>query len=329
MSICKIEINSGKKSIEAEKGSKLIDALAGQGIYLPSACGSSGRCGLCKVVVCQGGGPLTVFERDHLNVTLQEANVRLACQVEVTADLKIELPSEFLSARDYASVLKKKRYLTSDIVELTLELISPDSIHFHAGQYITLKMPAHDDKKAAMRPFSIASSNSDHTFIQLNVRLNPLGTVTPWILNDLKEGQEVRFSGPRGNFFIRNSMRPIIFVAGGSGMAPVRSILKTMQEHRSTRSVQYFFGALTQRDLFYVDEMEQLEKDLVNFTFIPVLSNEPEGSDWKGARGLVTTVMDRMLTGQLTEHEAYLCGKPAMIDVCLPVLDKKDIFRSF
>jgi NAD(P)H-flavin reductase len=101
-----------------------------------------------------------------------------------------------------------------------------------------------------------------------------------------------------------------------------------MQEHRSTRSVQYFFGALTQRDLFYVDEMEQLEKDLVNFTFIPVLSNEPEGSDWKGARGLVTTVMDRMLTGQLTEHEAYLCGKPAMIDVCLPVLDKKDINKD-
>lgn len=328
MTTCKIEINSGKKNIEVEKGTKLIEALAGQGIYLPSACGSTGRCGLCKVTVNQGGGALTASEMNHLTASQREANMRLACQVEVAVDLQIELAPEFLAAQNYTSVLKKKRFLTKDIVELTLVLVAPSSIHFHPGQYITLKMPAHDDTKAAMRPFSIASSNSDHSFIQLNVRLNPQGTVTPWILNDLQEGQEVSFSGPRGNFFIRNTMSPMIFIAGGSGMAPVRSILKTMQEHHSTRSASYFFGALTQSDLFYIDEMKQLEKDLENFTFIPVLSNEPEDSDWKGERGLVTHAMDRLLTEQLSEHEAYLCGKPAMIEGCLPILDKKRVSKD-
>jgi Na+-transporting NADH:ubiquinone oxidoreductase subunit F len=328
MTACKIVVNSGKKIIDVEKGCKLIDALSGQGIYLPSACGSTGRCGLCKVNVKLGGGPFSASEMNHLTATQREAHVRLACQVEVSGDLEIELPPEFLMAQNYTSVVKKKRFLTKDIVELTLELVTPSSIHFHSGQYITLKMPAYEGKKAEMRPFSIASSNADQSFIQLNVRLNPQGTVTPWILNELQEGQEVGFSGPRGNFFIRNSMRPMIFVAGGSGMAPVRSILKTMQEHHSTRSVLFFFGALTQNDLFYIDEIEQLKKDLENFTFIPVLSNEPEGSDWKGERGLVTEAMDRMLTVQLKEYEAYLCGKPAMIEGCLPAFDKKEIDKE-
>ena len=328
MTTCKIVINSGKKTIEVEKGSKLIEALSGQGIYLPSACGSTGRCGLCKVTVSQGGGQFSVSEMSHLSAAQRDANVRLACQVVVADELQIELPSEFLKAQEYISVLKSKKYLTKDIVELTLELSSPSSIHFHAGQYITLKMPAHEDKKAAMRPFSIASSNADHSCIQLNVRLNPQGIVTPWVFNTLQENQEVSFSGPRGNFFIRNSMRPMIFVAGGSGMAPVRSILKTMQEHHSTRSAMFFFGALTQSDLFYMNEMELIKKDLENFVFIPVLSNEPLGSDWKGERGLVTDAIDRIFPAKLSEHEAYLCGKPAMIEACLPVFDKKEIDKN-
>jgi Na+-transporting NADH:ubiquinone oxidoreductase subunit F len=170
-----------------------------------------------------------------------------------------------------------------------------------------------------MRPFSIASSNSDHTFIQLNIRLNPQGTVTPWIFNTLELGQEVRFNGPRGNFYIRNTLSPMLFIAGGSGMAPVRSILKTMRDHKSNRKALFFFGALTQNDLFYLDEMTKLQKEMTNFTFVPALSCEPDGSSWKGERGLITNVMDRILTDDLSEYEAYLCGKPAMIEGCLPL----------
>jgi Na+-transporting NADH:ubiquinone oxidoreductase subunit F len=189
-------------------------------------------------------------------------------------------------------------------------------------------MLAHGDLKAAMRPFSISSSNADQSHIQLIIRLNPVGIVTPWIFNELKEGQEVRFSGPRGNFFIRNTLKPMIFIAGGSGMAPVRSILKTMGEHGSSRSALFFFGAQTQNDLFYLDEMEQLKCDLDNFVFVPSLSKEPVGSNWNGERGLITEVIDRIVTDNLSNHEAYLCGRPAMIEGCIPILDKKNIQKE-
>ncbi len=327
MALITVTIND-KKNIEANEGTLLIDALSAQGIYLPSACGSSGKCGLCKVKVSNAAPISTDSEIRLLTEQERKDGFHLACQVKITSNLQIELPPEFLSAQDYVSVLEKKIFLTRDIVELTLKLVSPSSISFHAGQYITLKMPAVGDRKAAFRPFSIASSNTDHSFIQLNIRLNPEGTVTPWVFNELKEGQEVKFSGPRGNFYIRNSLRPMLFIAGGSGMAPVRSILKTLRDHKSNRPSLFFFGALTQADLFYLDEMQVLQKNLPDFVFTPALSNEPQESDWKGERGLITEVMDRIIGGSLSEYEAYLCGKPAMINVCIPLLEKKNIQKE-
>lgn len=328
MASCKIVINGGKKIIEAESGMKLIDALSGQGIYLPSACGSTGKCGLCKVKATNVAQQFTSSEMAQLTDAEKDESVHLACQLTISDGLEIELPVEFLTTQEFASVLKKKVFLTKDMIELTLNLTSPSKISFHAGQYIILKMPPHGDKKAAMRPFSIASSNADQSHIQLVVKLNQVGIVTPWIFNELMEGQEVRFNGPRGNFFIRNTLKPMIFIAGGSGMAPVRSILKTMGEHGSSRSALFFFGAQTQNDLFYLDEMEQLKSVLDNFDFIPTLSKEPMGSDWKGERGWITEVMDRIVNYNLSNHEAYLCGRPAMIDGCIPILDKKNIQKE-
>jgi len=327
MTTCRIDINSGKKIIDAECGTALIDILAAQNIFLPSACGSSGKCGLCKVTIGSGINSFTDAENSLLSENEKDSSVHLACQVRVSGDIRIEIPSEYLGAREFVSVVKSKSVLTRDIVELTLSLISPSGMNFNAGQYITLKMPSNGDNKSAMRPFSIASSNTEKSQIQLNIRLNPQGTVTPWIFNTLQIGDEVAFSGPRGNFFMRNTMNPMLFIAGGSGMAPLRSILQTMSAHKSTRKVMYFFGALTQNDLFYIDEMAMYEKVLPNFKFIPALSNEPSESAWQGERGLVIEAVDRICS-QLNGYEAYLCGKPAMIEGCTVALEKKGIDRS-
>jgi Na+-transporting NADH:ubiquinone oxidoreductase subunit F len=324
MSTIKISINNGKKIIEAEKGKSLIDSLISQNIYLPSACGSSGKCGMCKCLVKETEPSLTPNERHLLTEGEIDGGFRLACQYVPDSDCSIEIPSEYLGAREYLSELVSKKFLTRDIVELTLKLISPGRITFKAGQYITLKMPAHDDIAAAMRPFSIASSGSDSE-IQMNIRLNPQGTVTPWIFNVLKEGMPVHFNGPRGSFFLRNTEKPILFIAGGSGMAPVRSILYTLKQYHIKRKTVYFFGALTQSDLFYLDEMYQFEKELYDFRFVPVLSNEPGESTWNGTRGLVTEVIDRYYAGNLSAYEAYLCGRPAMIEACVPILESKGV----
>lgn len=325
MAKCTINLNSGKKLLSVESGIRLIDALAISNIYLPSACGSSGRCGLCKVKVINSADVCSKSEIELLSDADRNTGIRLGCQIQVFDGMQIEIPSEYLNAQEFISVLKRKRFLTRDIVELTLELKSPASISFNAGQYVTLKMPAAGDKKAVMRPFSIASSTAEHSFIQLNIRLNPSGIVTPWIFQELTEGQEVRFSGPRGRFFIQNSQSPMLFIAGGSGMAPVRSILRTMADHSIRRSAVFFFGALTQNDLFYLDEMEIYREKLGDFKFIPALSNEPENSTWNGERGLITEVMNRNLECDASGYEAYLCGKPAMIEGCIPMLVNKEI----
>jgi Na+-transporting NADH:ubiquinone oxidoreductase subunit F len=323
----KIDINNGKKVLESEKGMRLIDVLASQNIFVPSACGSNGRCGLCKVKI-SSHVMVSDADRKQLSDTEMSDGIRLACQVLTNADMSIEIPSEYLGAKDFETIVSSKKFLTSDIVELTLTLKQPQGINFNAGQYITVKMPAHGEIKAAMRPFSIASSSTMGSSIQMNIRLNPQGTVTPWIFNELTEGMTLNFSGPRGNFYLRNTENPLLFIAGGSGMAPVRSILQTMKAFNINRKAIYFFGALTQSDLFYLDEMADFEKLLPDFKFIPALSNEPSGSGWSGQTGLITEVMDRVCTYSLSGYEAYLCGKPAMVDGCITVLEKKGLDKS-
>lgn len=324
----KININCGAKVIEALEEELLIDVLAKNSIYLPSACGSSGKCGLCKAKVLNEDGPLTDSEKKLLSKDELSEKVRLCCQVKVRSDLQINIPSEYLGAKEFTAQLREKTLLTSDIIELTFDLVSPDTISFSPGQYITLKCPAYNEKKAVMRPFSIASSSSLKSSIQLNIRLNPSGTCTPWIFDHLQKGQQVHFSGPRGAFHLQNTLRPILFIAGGSGMAPVRSILKTMAENSIDRKVLFFFGALTEGDLFYMHEMAEFEKQIEGFKFIPALSNEPSRSNWNGERGLVTDVLTRFTDADLSECEAYLCGKPAMIEGCLPILASKGIVRE-
>ena len=123
---------------------------------------------------------------------------------------------------------------------------------------------------------------------------------------------------------MHNTERPMLLLlveADGT----VRSILKTMHHFRINRKAIYFFGALSHQDLFYLDEMEKLQKEMDDFRFIPALSNEPEGSSWQGERGLIPEVAERYLTGDVSEYEAYLCGKPAMIQSCISILTIKNI----
>jgi Na+-transporting NADH:ubiquinone oxidoreductase subunit F len=149
----------------------------------------------------------------------------------------------------------------------------------------------------------------------------PNGICTTWVFNILKENEEISFSGPYGEFGLSDTTAPIICIAGGSGMAPIWSILRDMREKNSTRPTTYFFGALSQKDLFYTEELNALARDNDWFTYVPALSKEPEDSGWQGARGLITTVVENHFP-DTARHEAYLCGSPGMINACLQVLTK-------
>ncbi len=319
--VCKLDINAGEKNLEVDGGSSLLSSLAENDIFIPSACGGRGSCAYCKLKVLEGGGMVGPVEEPYLTDEERADNVRLSCQVKVRKDLRVEIPEELFSVRRYRAKVEHKRSLTHDIVELRLELVDPNDIAFVAGQYMQLESAEYKGRDSVMRAYSISSVPSDKKRVELIVRLVPDGICTTWVFDHLEEGDECFVSGPYGSFRLSDTDAPILFVAGGSGMAPVWSMLRDMLEKGNQRDAMYFFGALTQKDLFFVDELKQLEQELPNFKFIAALSNEPEGSDWKGERGLITEVLGRYVP-DATNHEGYLCGSPGMIDACVAVMAK-------
>ena len=318
---CKIDVNRGKKILEVDGGSSLLSSLAEKDIFIPSACGGRGSCAYCKLKVHQGAGLIGPVEEPYLSKDERADHVRLACQVKVRRDVAVEIPEDLFSVRRFRARLLRKRPLTHDIVELRMQLLEPSSISFEAGQYVQLESAEYKDRPSVIRGYSISSLPSDAHHLELIIRRVPDGICTTWVFDHLEEGDDLFFSGPYGHFHLSDTDAPVICIAGGSGMAPIWSIVRHMKENAIARPTTYFFGALTQRDLFFVDEFRQLEKECPWFKFVPALSKEPEDSGWTGERGLITAVVARHFP-DASRHEAYLCGSPGMIDASVAVLRK-------
>jgi Na+-transporting NADH:ubiquinone oxidoreductase subunit F len=323
-----ININNGAKTVAVRHGASLLTGLAQKGILVPSACGGRARCGACKIKVIGGGAGLgqvtsipTPPELPLLSAEEQAQGYRLSCQVTVESDISVEMPEEVFSIKQFTGKLIAKRPLTYDILHLHIELVKPETIDFSAGQYVQIRSQPYQGKSAVIRAFSIASAPSHKNRVELMIRRIPYGICTEWIFDHLKEGDKVYFTAPYGRFRLSGSTLPILFIAGGSGMGPIWSMLNDMKEKGIRRRATYFFGALTQRDLFLTDELTALQKELPGFSFVPALSNEPEGGDWKGQRGLITDVVARHYHN-CAGHEAYLCGSPGMIEASRKVLVK-------
>ncbi len=321
----RIDVNDGTKDLTVKGGQPLLKALNEEGIFIPSACGGRGSCGLCKVQVVKGGGQILPTELPWLSDDEREQNVRLSCQFKVKEDIEIKIPEELFLVKQYRTKVTQIRDLTYDIKEVMLELIDPPEIEAKAGQFIQFQVPEYElTDEEVYRAYSISSAPSDNKRVELEIRLVPNGICTTYVHKFLKEGDSVMINGPYGDFFLRESDRDIICVAGGSGMAPIKAILLDMVDKKISRKTRYFFGARTAKDLFLMDEMKELEGRLPEFTFIPALSAPEEGEDWKGQVGLITEVMDRNLEN-IEETEAYLCGSPGMIDACIKVLKDKGV----
>lgn len=321
-----VQITVNKKKIFTVQGGKpLLATLAEQQLFIPSACGGRGSCGLCKVKVLEGGGQVLPTELPWLSREEIENSVRLSCQLKVKQDFSIQIPDELFSVRQYKGVVSGIRDLTHDIKEIKVTFDGSSELSFQAGQFIQIQVPEYElSDESVYRAYSIASSPSDKKTIELEIRLVPDGICTTWIHKYLKEGDAITLNGPYGEFYLRDSQRDIVCIAGGSGMAPIKAILSYMNEQKINRNTRYFFGARTASDLFLLDEMKQLEKEMASFRFIPSLSAPEKEDDWKGETGLVTEILDRHLKdGKNTE--AYLCGSPGMIDACMRVLKDKGV----
>ncbi len=254
-----ITINE-KKELKVRGGASLLSTLMGQGIFIPSACGGRGSCGLCKAKVIKGAG----------------------------------------------------QYL-------------PKEIEFTAGHFIQFMAPGYElTEEPVYRAYSVASPPSIKNRIELEIRLVPDGICTTYVHKYLKAGDEVLFNGPYGEFYLRESGREIFFIAGGSGMAPIKAILMDMADRGINRKTRYFFGARSKKDLFLLGEMKKLEERLEDFKFIPALSDPQPEDNWDGETGLITDVVSNSLkSGE--NVEAYLCGSPGMINACVKVLTERGV----
>lgn len=250
-------------TIETQAGSTLLNTLSAQGIFIPSACGGKGTCGVCKVDVHSGGGAMLPTEEGHISRGEARAGCRLSCQVKVKEDMAIELEPEIFSVRKWTCKVRSNVNVATFIKELVLELPTGETVPFRAGGYIQIECPPHvaeyknfdveDEyrgdwdkfgmwgfvstvKETVVRAYSMANYPGEEGIIMLNVRIasppwdrakNAWAQVPPGIMSsyifDLKEGDEVVISGPFGEFFAKDTKSEMVFIGGGAGMAPMRS----------------------------------------------------------------------------------------------------------
>ena len=321
---CTITVNK-EKDIKVEGGGHLLVALMDNKIFIPSACGGRGTCGLCKLKVLEGAGEILPTEEPYLTQEEMTENVRLSCQVKVRNDLLVEIPEELLAVKEYPVTVERITDLNYDTKEIRLKLPEGEEIHFKAGQYFHFTAPPYgENPEPVYRAYSVSSSPSDTNAVEIIVRLVPGGICTTYMFEILKEGDAVSINGPYGEFHLRDTDAEIIFIAGGSGIAPIKSILHDMKEKQNPRKATFFYGVNTVKDLYHVETMRQFEKDLPSFTYIPSIGRTVMDDAWQGETGLVTEVLDKHLKdgGRM---EGYLCGSPGMIDASMKVLVQKGI----
>jgi Na+-transporting NADH:ubiquinone oxidoreductase subunit F len=312
---CKIDINK-KREVTVKGGNTLLNTLNDQQIFLASACGGRGSCGACKCKVVDGGGPLLPTEKPLLTTKEQQENIRLACQVKVKTDVSIVIPEEIFNIRKYKAVVSEIVDYTYDIKGITFKLTEPAQIDFKAGQYMQLETKPYDKvKQKTIRAYSISSKPEDNTIIQLIIRLVPEGICTTWVHKHLKVGDEVFMTGPYGDFYIRDTDADIIFIAGGSGKAPIKSMLEHLEVVGTTRKMTYFFGARSEQDLYLTEQFKGYEKVFPEYQYIPVLSRCDDGAQWCARTGYIMPYLKEFVIDPL-KTEAYMCGSPGMLNAC-------------
>ncbi|CNE63055.1 NADH:ubiquinone reductase (Na(+)-transporting) subunit F [Yersinia nurmii] len=347
-----VEINGDmEKSFTAPAGDKLLNVLSGHGIFVSSACGGGGSCGQCRVTIKEGGGDILPTELSHISKREAKEGCRLACQVSVKQDLKIDLPEEIFGVKKWTCEVISNDNKATFIKELKLKIPDGDVVPFRAGGFIQIEAEPHTVKYAdfdvpeeyrgdwdkfnlfrfesvvtepTVRAYSMANYPEEHGIIMLNVRIAtpppnmpdaPPGIMSSYIWS-LKPGDKVVISGPFGEFFAKDTDAEMVFIGGGAGMAPMRShIFDQLKRLHSKRKISFWYGARSKREMFYEEDFNQLQEENENFTWHVALSDPQPEDNWTGYTGFIHNVL---LENYLKNHPApedcefYMCGPPMM-----------------
>ena len=314
--------------VDVAPGQTILDACLRAGVWLPHACGH-GLCGTCKVEVLDGevdhgsssSFALMDFERDEGKALACSA--KLLSDATIEADIDIDPDAQVRPVRDHVGTITRFEPLTGDIVGIWLS--TPADVEFQAGQYVNLHVPGVERPRA----FSFANAPSAAREVELHVRLVPGGEATPKIHSELRVGDELHFTGPYGRFFVRRSARkPMLFLAGGSGLSSPKSMILDLLEAGEDQPITLIHGVRTGADAHFADLFRALESEHANFRYIPVLSQAGDAdADWTGETGYVHEVAERLYEGRFAGMSAYLCGPPPMIEACINTLMKGRLFE--
>ena len=348
-------------TLQTVAGGTLLGTLATNKIFIPSACGGKGTCGVCTVKVNDGGGAILPTELSHVSRGEAREGVRLSCQVKVKQDMKIEVPPEVFNVRKWTCKVRSNHNVATFIKELVLELPVGENVPFRAGGYIQIECPpgvvpyrdfqieeeyrtdwdkfdlwryTSTVEEPVVRAYSMANYPEEKGVITLNVRIAsppprgpegiPPGKMSSYMFS-LKPSDDVVISGPFGEFFAKETDAEMLFIGGGAGMAPMRShIFDQFFRLGTSRKISFWYGARSLREAFYVDHFDKIQAKFPNFDWQLALSEPLPEDAWKGKTGFIHQVV---YDNYLRDHPApedvefYLCGPPMMIKACMEMLD--------
>lgn len=360
-----ITIN-GEKELSANGGSSLLSTLSEARLFLPSACGGGGTCGMCKCQVIEGGGSILPTEVGFFTRKQIHENWRLGCQVKVRESLKIEIPKEIFGIKKWECEVISNRNVATFIKEFVVKLPDGEDLDFVSGGYIQIDVPKIEidfremdvepeyrgdwdalkmwdlkmkNPEPVYRAYSMANHPAEGNIVKLNIRIatppwdrskNQFRPVNPGVCSSFifsrKPGDKVMVSGPYGEFAVKNTDREMIYIGGGAGMAPLRSmIFDQFLTKKTKRKTSYWYGARSLREVFYENEFREIEAKNSNFSFNLALSEPLKEDNWTGYTGFIHQVV---LENYLDKHPApedieyYLCGPPMMNSAVLNMLDQ-------
>ncbi len=310
--------------MEVDEDETILDGAFRQGLMLMHGC-KEGQCAACKSFLLDGEVDLDKHSTFALPEFEQDEGWTLLCKAHACSDLEIELinyDEEILRSgialKTVTTTVQEVDELTHDIRRVVLRVAEGETFDFRPGQYVDIQIPGAEQH----RSFSMANTPSNDGLLEFMIKLYPGGLFSGLLADGgIVPGDELRIRGPYGVFTLRDNDRPLVFIGGGAGMAPILSLLRAMAENGVARPATYYYGARTEADLFHLPQLRALCGRIPGLRFVPALSEPANAGDWAGETGLITEVVERRETG-LAEVDAYLCGPPPMVDAAIALLER-------